>query len=147
MRLKLSSEGELSLESSPLPDVQPVVRLGLAQQPVHSQGVYLRHKSTRREIYEQRRGARADIDDVILFNERDEITETCIYNIYLIFGDQWFTPVLKSGLLPGVFRQDLIDRGRVTPKVLTISDLYEADQIFVSNAVRGLIAAEWVREQ
>lgn len=145
LRLKLSSEGKLSLESSPLPDVQPVVRLGLAQQPVHSQGVYLRHKSTRREIYGARRGARTDIDDVILFNERDEITETCIYNIYLIFGDQWFTPALKSGLLPGVFRQDLIDRGRVIPKVLTISDLYEADQIFVSNAVRGLMAAEWVR--
>lgn len=112
---------------------------------MHSQGVYLRHKSTRREIYGARRGARTDIDDVILFNERDEITETCIYNIYLIFGDQWFTPALKSGLLPGVFRQDLIDRGRVIPKVLTISDLYEADQIFVSNAVRGLMAAEWVR--
>lgn len=147
LRLKLSSEGELSLESGPLPDVQSVVRLALAQQPVHSQSFYLRHKSTRREIYAARRGARTDIDDVILFNERDEITETCIYNVYLVFGDQWFTPALRSGLLPGVFRQDLIDQGRVTPKVLKVADLYKADQIFVSNAVRGLITAELVRQQ
>ena len=144
LRLKLSSEGELTLESGPLPDVQSVVRLAVAMQPVHSQGMYLRHKSTRREIYSARMGARPDVDDVVLFNERGEITETCIYNVYLVFGDQWFTPALKSGLLPGVYRQDLIDQGRVTARVLRLADLYEADQIFVSNAVRGLIAAELI---
>jgi branched-subunit amino acid aminotransferase/4-amino-4-deoxychorismate lyase len=52
-------------------------------------------------------------------------------------GDRWVTPQLESGCLPGVYREMLLDEEEVEEDIVTIEDLKRADEIAVTNAVRG----------
>ena len=72
-----------------------------------------------------------------MMNLDRELTETNISNLLLRFGDTWVTPPVESGCLPGVFRQSLLDAGTVAERRVTLDDLREADEIAVTNAVRG----------
>ncbi|MDE0759237.1 MAG: hypothetical protein OSB45_13840 [Pseudomonadales bacterium] len=57
-------------------------------------------KTTHRLVYDIARLGQGDCDDVLLWNERDEITETTIYNIHLGIACRPFTTLPRSGLLP-----------------------------------------------
>lgn len=112
-------------------------RLCLAVEPVQSEDPFLRHKTTRRIVYETARAACPDCDDVILWNERMELTETSTDNLVLELDGQFLTPALAAGLLPGTFREELLDQGRVVEAVLTRADLRRATAIHTINSVRG----------
>jgi para-aminobenzoate synthetase/4-amino-4-deoxychorismate lyase len=72
----------------------------------------------------------------MLYNERGEVTETCLANIVIKRGGQLFTPAIRCGLLGGTFRRSLIDAGEVEEAVLTRDDVENAEQIFIVNSVR-----------
>jgi len=141
LRLLADRSGRLSLESSDFPPIKTVFRLGLADAPIQRGDFRLRTKTTQRTLYDQNRGARLDIDDVILWNEDNELTETTIFNLYLKIQGILYTPALPSGLLPGVYREHLLALGAAKERVLSVEDLYKADGLYVSNAVRGLCPA------
>ena len=141
LRLLADRSGRLSLESSDFPPIKAVFRLGLADAPIQREDFRLRTKTTQRTLYDQNRGARLDIDDVILFNEDNEITETTIFNLYLKIQGVLYTPALPSGLLPGVYREHLLALGAAKERVLSVQDLSKAEGLYVSNAVRGLCPA------
>jgi hypothetical protein len=61
----------------------PLQRVTLAQHPIDSGDVFLYHKISRRAIYEQARAEQPACDDVILWNERGEITESCSANVVI----------------------------------------------------------------
>ncbi len=139
LRLLVNHLGKITLESSPLVQSDEPVRLSFAQQAVHSGNVFLHHKTTHRRIYElAKTGIGPDTDDVILWNERGEITETTIYNLFLEFSGELLTPAQSSGLLPGTLRAHLLATGQCDEAVLTRQDVQRADRILVGNSVRGL---------
>lgn len=144
LRLLLSHTGRLTLESTPLTLSDETVQLALAPKAVHSSNVFLRHKTTHRRIYELASMGKGAADDVILWNERDELTETTIYNLFLDIDGELLTPALSSGLLPGTLRAHLLATGMCKEAVLIKSDLQRADKIMVGNSVRGLRQAELV---
>ena len=141
LRLLADRSGRLSLESNDFPPIKTVFRLGLADAPIQRKDFRLRTKTTQRTLYDQNRGVRLDIDDVILFNEDNEITETTIFNLYLKIQGVLYTPALPSGLLPGVYREHLLALGAAKERVLSVQDLSKAEGLYVSNAVRGLCPA------
>ena len=51
----------------------------------------------------------------------------------------------ECGLLGGIFRQSLLERGKVREAVLTRDDLARARRVLLVNSLRGWIPAEWVR--
>jgi branched-subunit amino acid aminotransferase/4-amino-4-deoxychorismate lyase len=117
------------------------VKLALADAPVPDEDLRFRHKTTARSGYVQLRGARSDIDDVILWDQRELVIESSIYNIWIGQGSVLKTPRLERSGLPGVYRDYLLHSGKGEIADITVSDLKAADQIFVSNAVRGLLPA------
>ena len=139
IRLRVNLDGAFTLEVEPLARGAPPqpVRVGLAKEPVDSNTIWLYHKTTRREIYDAARATRPDCDEVILWNERGELTEACTANVALEdrVGD-WVTPPVISGLLAGTFRGRLMATGRIRERVLTRADLAEARGIYLLNAVR-----------
>ncbi len=141
LRLLADRSGVLRLESSDFPPTKTVFRLGLAVAPINRDDFRLRTKTTQRALYDQHRGTQLDVDDVILWNEDGEITETTIFNLYLAIQGVLYTPALPSGLLPGVYRAHLLALGAAKERVLEVNDLHRAEKIYVSNAVRGLCPA------
>lgn len=139
VRLLLAQDGKVSSQALVLDGAatpQPV-RLRLAQAPVDSANPFLYHKTTHRHIYDTARaGAGPDCDDVLLWNEREEITEASIFNIVARIDGQLVTPPVDCGLLPGVFRAWLLDRNELQEKIITVKDLKDCDEFYVVNSVR-----------
>ena len=106
-------------------------------EPVDSASPWLQHKTTRREPYAARALRHPDADDVVLVNERGELTETTIANLAVRLDGTWWTPPTTSGCLPGVERARLLDLGRLRERVLHVEDLAAADGLAVLNSLRG----------
>ena len=140
-RLLVSPAGDATVECTPLVhDESRVWRVGLASEPVASGDPSLRVKTTRREVYERAKAARPDLDDVLLWNERGEITESTIANVVAEIDNNWYTPPASCGLLPGVFRAAVIEARMVQERVVTKDDLRHATRLWLINSLR-----EWVK--
>ncbi|QHN02795.1 aminodeoxychorismate synthase component I [Granulicella sp. WH15] len=142
IRLLLHPDGRTTCTSTPFVHA-PTGRIRIASQRTHSQDRFLRHKTTRRTLYdEQYRQAVAEgFDEVLFLNERGELTEGAISNLFLSIGGKLLTPPLASGVLPGVYRRHLLEtRANAEERVLTLDDLHAADAIYICNSVRGINA-------
>lgn len=84
-------------------------------------------------------------DEIILFNEHDEVSECTSANIFAITGSQvWTPPAESSGCLAGVTRAILLEELKIagisiSERELTASDLEESDQVFVTSTTRDLL--------
>jgi para-aminobenzoate synthetase/4-amino-4-deoxychorismate lyase len=138
VRLTLDRAGRATVALQPLPatTTRPV-RLHVDTEPVDSTSRWLFHKTTRREVYTDAAARHPRADDVVLVNERDEVTETTIANLLVRKGSTWSTPALTCGLLPGVGRARLLDDGDVVERVITVEELRAADELAVVSSLRG----------
>ncbi|MBW3572511.1 MAG: aminodeoxychorismate synthase component I, partial [Gemmatimonadetes bacterium] len=142
VRLLLDREGTIELDArTQVPSAAPA-RVAIAAEPVDSRDPLLYHKTTARAEYERRAAARPDADDVLLVNERGELTESTIANLVLRVDGALWTPPLESGLLPGVFRAHLLEGGEIRERVLYPADLARAEEVWLVNSVRKWRAAE-----
>jgi len=137
VRVLLSMDGRARIESTPLVAWTPKT-IGLAAVHVDSSNRFLYHKTTHRVVYHRARATRPECDEAILVNERGELTEGAYTNIALTLDGQRYTPPIECGLLPGVYRAELIARGDLLERVLTPADLKRAEIVEVMNSVRGL---------
>ncbi|MBO1347946.1 MAG: aminodeoxychorismate synthase component I [Hormoscilla sp. GUM202] len=141
VRLLVAQDSEITCKATTLNATNKPVRLSLAAGPVDATNPFLYHKTTNRQLYEQFRSAGIDSDDVLLYNEQGEITETCIGNIIVQMQGELLTPPVKCGLLPGTFRAHLLARGKVTEQTIALEDLPRCDRIHVVNSVRKWCSA------
>ncbi|MAR32891.1 MAG: aminodeoxychorismate synthase, component I [Porticoccaceae bacterium] len=138
IKLLMTHNGEFILEKSSLPVFESLVRLKFASRPIDSSNIFLFHKTTHRRVYEEAKKDLIKCDDVILFNEKGELTETTIANLYVEVGDKLMTPPLKCGVLPGALRASMLSRGMAFERVLYKADLLSAKCIYVGSSLRGL---------
>ncbi len=138
LRLLVDAAGAPSLEVGPLPQEYDEIRtLPIDSEPTDPYNEFLVFKTTTRNRYEEAQQRFPHAPDVILWNRRGELTETCIANLVLEIDGELVTPHNDSGLLPGTLRQELLDRGQIQEQILTLDDLRSADRIFAINSVRG----------
>jgi branched-chain amino acid aminotransferase len=83
-------------------------------------------------------------DEVVLLNERGEVSECTSANIFASSGNQVWTPPLSSGCLPGITRELLLGEVTapgisVTEKTLRPEDLEAADEVFITSTTRDLL--------
>ena len=144
VRLRVNRRGQAQVEYAPLLPERRAWRVALAQQPVNPREVFLYHKTTHRQVYERALAARPDCDDVLLWNTHGELTESTRANVVVRLDGRYYTPPVECGLLAGVYRGHLLQRGLLRERVLTIDDLRRAEAIYLINAVRGWIRVELV---
>lgn len=143
VRLMAARSGAIVLEAQELPQAWPEpAKCIVLPLPVDPGDWRLRHKTTDRGFYEdaQAIARRHDATEALFVREDGLLTEGCVTNIFVERGGLWLTPPAALGLLPGVFRQTLLDRGKAREAELTIADL--EDGFFLGNALRHLVRAE-----
>ena len=143
IRLTLNEAGDAVVETGHLPPKPPHWTVAIHSIRLTSDDPWLQVKTTNRALYND---ARADlpngVDEWLFLNERDEVCEGTITNIFAVLENgRRVTPPLTSGLLPGVLRQSLIQNGW-EEQALTLSDLSKAREIHMGNALRGLIRVQ-----
>ncbi|MBK4739053.1 aminodeoxychorismate synthase component I [Noviherbaspirillum pedocola] len=145
LRIVLGADGKVELAASALAPWQEPVRLLLAHAPTDADDPFLRHKTSRRVMYDAawRKAGEQGAFDMLFFNTRGELTEGGRSNVFLRIDGAWYTPPLSSGLLPGVMRAVLLDDPvfGASERVLRREDVRRAEQIMVCNALRGPLRA------
>lgn len=146
VRLTLAQDGTANATAAPFEPLpkDTVWTLRIATTRLDSAYPLLRHKTTRRQAYDTARAEfpREDADEVLLLNERGEVCEGTITNLFLnVGGPVLETPPLTCGLLAGVLRGSMLEAGAAREAVVTEADLRAAHSIFVGNSLRGLIRA------
>ena len=138
VRLLVEKDGVFRVETGPVPS-REIIRLGFAKTAVDSSDRFLFHKTTAREIYASALATRPDCDDVLLWNEGDEITESTTANVVVTLSGEDLTPPVDSGLLAGTFREHLLKQGALKEALLTRADVLRADRVRLINSVRRWI--------
>jgi para-aminobenzoate synthetase/4-amino-4-deoxychorismate lyase len=152
LRLALLADGDVTAQTAPLAPLASgaaPVRLLLADAPVRSGDLFLRHKTSVRARYDAawRAAERAGAFDTLFFNERGELTEGGRSNVFVRVAGRWVTPPLSSGVLPGVMRAVLLadPDWNAVEVAITRETLERAQDIVVCNALRGALPATLVR--
>jgi 4-amino-4-deoxychorismate lyase len=144
LRLELFADGRHEIISAPFAPIPEgtVWRIGIARGArLNSADPILRHKTSKRAVYDAARAEypRETIDEVILLNEKDEVCEGTITNLFVDDNSgTLLTPPLSSGCLAGILRTSLICAKKVRNQRLTLDDL-RRHPFYVGNSLRGLI--------
>ncbi|MGD0648545.1 MAG: aminotransferase class IV, partial [Acidobacteriaceae bacterium] len=146
--LRTGGNDEASQPSQPSPSAEdPTITVTLSPHRTNSADPFLRHKTTNRHLYndELTRARSEGFDEVIFLNERGELTEGAISNLFVErLGDpagagELLTPPVASGVLPGVMRRHLLETfPHAEERVLTLADLEPPNTLWLCNSVRGL---------
>ncbi|ASV97142.1 aminodeoxychorismate synthase component I [Paraburkholderia aromaticivorans] len=154
MRLALSKNGTVHLTAAvltPLAESTVGVLLGPdhAFAATDAADLLLRHKTTRRAEYDRgwREAEAKGAFDTLFFNAQGELTEGGRSNVFVKMAGRWWTPPLASGVLPGVMRGVLLEEEsglQAAERVLTRTDLHNAEALMVCNALRGAVPARLV---
>jgi para-aminobenzoate synthetase/4-amino-4-deoxychorismate lyase len=137
VRLALERTGEIEIEHAPVPSVYAPLRVAIARTPIDERDARLYHKTTARDLYRSRAAEWPEHDEVLLLNRRGELTEATTANLVVQLDGERVTPPLEAGLLPGVLRAELLERGEVAERRLTPAELERAEAIWLVSALRG----------
>jgi para-aminobenzoate synthetase/4-amino-4-deoxychorismate lyase len=138
VRLRVPADGMPVIEHQPLMPLPAPYRVAFALRAVDARDRFLYHKTTHRRVYDEARAAAPGADDVLLYNDRGELTESCIANVFVEREGRLVTPPVACGLLPGVMRERLLAEGRATEQVIRRSDLRPETRVYLANAARGM---------
>ena len=139
VRVLLERSGTLTITHAPVEEQPGMAKITVSSIRVSSGDRFLRHKTTRRQLYDQQyeQALRQGYQDVLFLNERGEVTEGAISNVFIEKDGRWLTPPVACGLLPGIYRRHLLETKPADEKTLQMEDLTSADAVYICNAVRG----------
>jgi len=155
LRLDLEFSGKLSCTLGLLEPLPDKVKLFWAKDLLensedallYSGSALLSHKSTHRRMYDDawKTAVSKGGFDALFTNEQGFITEGGRSSIFIKANksNEWTTPPLSAGVLPGVMRASMLanPQWNIREANLTIADVLNAKEIMLSNALRGPISA------
>ena len=153
VRLLAGCNGEYSIEHQLIESgSKQAVQLEVCPYKIDPSNQFWQHKTTHhstRGFYNsmhQRFIGRRQNSELLFINNKNYITETRFHNIVVVIDGQAYTPKLENGLLPGIYRQKMLDKNAVVEKPLTLDHLKQAQEIFLINDVRGKMPAYYVHQ-
>ncbi|MFZ1519424.1 MAG: aminodeoxychorismate synthase component I [Ignavibacteriaceae bacterium] len=142
LRIVLDKWGRLNYSVSEIVDEIEKVKVVVSEKRINSQNKFQYFKTTNRKLYdsEYNNYFRLGYFDVLFLNERSEIAEGAITNIFVEKNGNTFTPPISSGILDGVYRNYFLqNNSKVVEKTLWLQDLENADKIYLTNSVRKVV--------
>jgi len=155
LRLDLAANGDLSVSTGVLDALNEPVKIFWAKDilscdvGMFSGDALLRHKVSNRSLYDLAWQTAVELGgfDALFTNEQGFVTEGGRTSIFVKpqGRSEWLTPPVSAGLLPGVMRATMLADPQLNAREanLTINDVSMADEIILTNALRGLIKAHF----
>lgn len=142
-RLTLDADGQIEVTTAAMAPLPKIWTVQIAAEALRANDPWLGLKTTNRAVYDDARAQMPQgIDELLFCNERGELCEGTVTNIFVeTASGARVTPRLSSGLLPGVLRQQLLTQGWAEA-VVRPDDLRLAAKFWVGNSLRGLIPAQ-----
>ncbi|WKK67451.1 aminotransferase class IV [Lutimonas zeaxanthinifaciens] len=89
----------------------------------------------------------------LLINEKKELVEGINANVFLIKGQEVFTPALESGCINGIVRKKLItlleksENFQINQASISPFELLKADEVFLTNSIQDIISVDKYRKK
>lgn len=142
-------EVDLVITTADLPHYPEMVRLALREHGRHAASPLAGVKtiSWLDSVWVAGEAKREGYDEVVLLNERGEVSECTAANIFAVRNDKVVTPPLSSGCLEGVTRGVLMEIAAeagtaVVEQTLRPDDLYAAEEVFITSTNRNVIGVK-----
>ncbi len=140
VRWTLGSDGDARIEVFPVDQAARLIsKVALVNNACDSRDPFVYHKTTKRQVYDTARNSRPKFDDVLLVNERGEVTESTIANVVIELDGRRVTPPVSCGLLAGTFREELLRKGDISEQIVTPEMVLNAERVWLINSVRRWI--------
>jgi branched-chain amino acid aminotransferase len=137
---------DLIIYTADLPKYREPVRLAVREHGRHAASPLAGVKTTAwlNNVWHLYEAQREGWDEVVLLNERGEVSECTAANVFSIKNGTVYTPPLSSGCLEGVTRALLLEIAGQTgtpfeERTLKPGDLYLADEVFISSTNRTVL--------
>ena len=153
LKAELVSDG-LILSHAATAELPAPQRIIPAPQPLPRRDYLRRFKTTRRALYDQawQTAETQGAFDSLFFNSDGLLLEGGRSNVFVKYQGQWLTPSLDLDILNGVMRQAVLQQPQtylgadaVIETHITRAMLEHAEEIRLSNALRGVFEAEWMK--
>ncbi|MHB8580229.1 MAG: aminodeoxychorismate synthase component I [Ignavibacteriaceae bacterium] len=147
LKFSLNKMGAIKIETCDFPLIPSKVRIIISGKGIDSEDKFRYFKTSTRKLYnsEFEYYNSKGFFDVIFLNKNGYITEGAISNIFIRKGEKWYTPYTDCGLLQGVYREYLkLNLQNIEECKLTISDLKSADEVILTNSLRGVVGVDEV---
>ena len=138
---------DLFLCTTDLPAYRQPARLNLREHGRHAASPLAGVKVTSwlNNVWNYYEAQQGGFDEVVLLNERGEVSECTAANVFCVRNGRVSTPPLKSGCLEGITRSILLEIGPPAgvpceEATLRPADLFSADEVFISSTNRNLLA-------
>ena len=123
------------------------VKLGIVPQARHAANEFagIKFISWAQNLTWYEQAHRRGLDEMVLLNERNEVSECTSANIFTVFGGRVFTPgLLASGCLAGITRDVLLNDIQIPgveigEHILLPADLESADEVFITSTTREIL--------
>ncbi len=154
LKAELVSDG-LILSHAATAELPAPQRIIPAPQPLPRRDYLRRFKTTRRALFDQawQTAETQGAFDSLFFNSDGLLLEGGRSNVFVKYQGQWLTPSLDLDILNGVMRQAVLQQPQtylgtdaVIETHITRDMLEHAEEIRLSNALRGVFRAEWAHE-
>jgi branched-chain amino acid aminotransferase len=148
------AEVDLLITTADLPHYPEMVRLTVREHGRHAASPLAGVKtiSWLNSVWAASEAHKAGFDEVVLLNERGEVSECTAANIFVVKGDKVLTPPLSSGCLEGVTRGILMEIASeagtsIKEQTLRLEDLTGADEVFITSTNRNVIGVKEIAGQ
>ncbi len=138
VRIALALDGRVQMSTGPVVTWPARLRVGVAPSAVDADPV-LRYKTSSRRVYDDElaRVHALGLEESIFWNTRGELTEGCISTLFVLANGKLLTPPLRAGVLPGVLRSLLLERGLALERTLRRDDLLSAQAVSAGEQCAG----------
>ncbi len=82
-------------------------------------------------------------DDALMLNHYGRVVSATTANLFVRVRDQWITPPINEGALPGIMRQHILNQHTIPDhimkeKPITVADLQDTSAAFITNCLIGI---------
>lgn len=117
------------------------IRVGIAtlQLAIQPALAGLKHTNRLEQVLLKQELAQRDLDDLLVADQQQHLTEAIAANFFYQLNDVWFTPPLHLAGVAGVMRQHiLLSQPHIQERVLPLAELEQVQAAFLSNALLGM---------
>lgn len=137
IHLSVNHNGDNILTAEPVIQDNSPVRAVLASHCIDTSNIHLYHSTSKRQVYDKALSGLSGADEVLLWNEQGEVTESCTSNLIVEADGQYYTPPVSSGLQAGTCRANLIQDGSLIERPITVKQLQDYKKIYLINSRVG----------
>ncbi|MET3682724.1 para-aminobenzoate synthetase/4-amino-4-deoxychorismate lyase [Alkalibacillus flavidus] len=142
LRLLVDQNGAVDIQKTPISESPTTMSAVLADSAIDSHNPFLYHKTTHRDVYTSLAKHDGRAHDTLLWNEYGDVTEFTTGNVAYQLGDEWYTPPVTDGLLPGTYRDTLVATGVLNERSLKRHEIDHINQFAYLNSVRGWVTID-----